>query len=66
MLDQMTAAYRATPKPARDCHDCGRPDTMKLQNGLGIQPKNIPLLYICYACGTTLKIPASSGPIPGV
>jgi len=30
---------------------------MKLQNGLGTQPTNIALLYICYACGATLKIP---------
>ena len=42
---------------ARDCVDCGRPKSMKLQNALGTQPKNIQLLYICYACGTTLKIP---------
>ena len=42
---------------ARDCLDCGRTNTMKLQNALGTQPKNVALLYICYACGNTLKIP---------
>ena len=30
---------------------------MKLQHALGDLPKSIQLLYICYACGTTLKIP---------
>ena len=30
---------------------------MKLQHALGTLPKNPQLLYICYACGTTLKIP---------
>ena len=45
---------------ARDCLDCGRANTMKLQNALGTQPKDMPLLYICYACGTTLKIPEHS------
>jgi hypothetical protein len=30
---------------------------MRLQNALGTQTPNIQLLYICYACGTTLKIP---------
>jgi DNA-directed RNA polymerase subunit RPC12/RpoP len=42
---------------ARDCVDCGRANTMKLQNALGTQPKNIQLVYVCYACGATLKIP---------
>jgi len=30
---------------------------MRLQPALGSLPQNIQLLYICYACGTTLKIP---------
>jgi len=51
----MTAA--AKPKHTRDCFDCGRANTMKLQHALGSLPKNTQLLYICYACGTTLKIP---------
>jgi DNA-directed RNA polymerase subunit RPC12/RpoP len=53
----MNAAAVAKPKAARDCLDCGRANTMQLQNALGTLPKNIQLLYICYACGTTLKIP---------
>jgi hypothetical protein len=46
---------------ARNCHDCGRANTMKLQNALGTQTKNVPLVYICYACGATLKIPPNRG-----
>ena len=53
----MNAAALAKPKPALDCLDCGRANTMKLQHALGTQTRNIQLLYICYACGTTLKIP---------
>jgi hypothetical protein len=49
---------------ARDCFDCGRANTMKLQNGLGIQTKNVPLVYICYACGMVLKIPPDGGLSP--
>ena len=53
----MNAPALAKPKPALDCVDCGRANTMKLQNALGTLPKSLPLLYICYACGTALKIP---------
>ena len=48
--------------PARNCLDCGRSNTMKLQNALGTQPQNIQLVYVCYACGTTLKIPPTRAP----
>ena len=53
----MNAPALAKPKPALDCLDCGRANTMKLQHALGTLPKSLPLLYICYACGTALKIP---------
>ena len=53
----MNAPDLAKPKPALDCLECGRAKTMKLQNALGTLPKSLPLLYICYACGTALKIP---------
>lgn len=46
----------ATPL-SRDCHDCGRANTMKLQHALGSLPQSHALVYICYACGTALKIP---------
>ena len=57
---QMNDTAPGRPKPARDCLDCGRANTMKLQHALGTQPKGIPLLYVCYACGTALKIPAAT------
>jgi hypothetical protein len=30
---------------------------MKLKNVAGTEPVNIPLLYICQKCGTTLTVP---------
>jgi hypothetical protein len=38
---------------------------MKLQNALGTLPRNISLLYICYACGTTFTIPSRISPLSG-
>ena len=54
---QVNTIAFAKPKPALDCHECGRAKTMKLQQSLGSQPNAVQLLYVCYACGTTLKIP---------
>jgi len=54
---------RDRPAPARDCLNCGLTDGMKLQNVLGTNPTNIPLLYICSACGTLLTIPPPRSPV---
>jgi hypothetical protein len=53
------------PAATRDCLDCGLADGMKLQNALGTAPTNIPLLYICSGCGTTLTIPPPISPVAG-
>jgi hypothetical protein len=50
------------PATERDCLDCGLKDGIKLQNGLGTVPTNIPLLYVCSACGTMLTIPPPRNP----
>jgi hypothetical protein len=55
--------YRDRPAIERDCLDCGRPLGMKLQNVVGTQPTNIPLLYVCDACGCLLTIPPTRNPI---
>ena len=44
----------------RDCLECGAHDKMELQNTARTQPLNIPLLYLCSACGCTLTIPPQS------
>jgi hypothetical protein len=36
---------------------------MELQNTARTQPINIPLLYTCVQCGTTLTIPPAQSPI---
>jgi hypothetical protein len=36
---------------------------MQLQNTARTQPINIPLLYTCRECGTTLTIPPAQSPI---
>ena len=36
---------------------------MKLQNALGTAPTNIPLLYVCSACGCTLTVPPPTNPL---
>ena len=36
---------------------------MKLQNALGTPPINIPLLYVCEACGAMLTIPPPISPL---
>lgn len=51
------------PPAARDCLDCGLVDGMKLQNAARTQATNIPLLYVCEACGCTLTIPPARSPI---
>jgi len=56
---------KVRPPQARDCLNCGQAEGMKLQNVVGTVPTNIPLLYICLACGTMLTIPPPSAP-PGV
>jgi hypothetical protein len=38
---------------------------MKLQNVVGTTPINIPLLYVCITCGTTLTIPPPRSPVLG-
>jgi len=37
--------------------DCGTKGGMKLQNVVHRQPINIPLLYVCEKCSSTLTIP---------
>jgi hypothetical protein len=39
---------------------------MKLKNALGTQPTNIPLLYICSACGCMLTIPPPRSPLADI
>ena len=46
----------------RNCTDCGLSEGMRLQNVIGTEPTNIPLLYICTRCGTTLTIPPGFAP----
>ena len=46
-----------TPDLTRDCPDCQEPKGMRLQNIARTPPVNIPLLYVCQKCGTTLTIP---------
>jgi len=53
---------KVRPPPTRDCLNCGRAQGMKLQNVVGTVPMNIPLLYICHACGTMLTIPPPDVP----
>jgi DNA-directed RNA polymerase subunit RPC12/RpoP len=55
--------YRDRPKPAIDCLDCGSKDAMRLQNAEGTVPTNIPLLYICSACGCTYTVPPPRSPV---
>lgn len=47
----------------RDCLDCGYASGMKLQNVVGTQPTNIPLLYVCSVCGCMLTIPPPLSPL---
>jgi hypothetical protein len=44
------------PPVERDCSDCGKKAGMKLQNVVHRQPINIPLLYVCEGCSTTLTV----------
>ena len=57
---------RDRPASARDCLDCGVTQGMKLQNVLGTSPTNIPLLYVCAACGCLLTIPPPLSPLPRI
>ena len=57
---------RSRPLANRDCLDCGLPDGMKLTNVVGTTPINIPLLYVCSACGCMLTIPPASSPLPNI
>lgn len=36
---------------------------MKLQNVAGTAPTNIPLMYVCEVCRTTLTIPPPRSPL---
>ena len=54
---------RNRPPAARDCLDCGLHNGMKLQNAEGTPPTNIPLLYVCSGCGSTLTIPPPINPL---
>lgn len=45
------------PDLRRDCPECQAPEGMELQNVTHTAPINIPLLYICESCGSTLTIP---------
>lgn len=51
------------PRTDRDCLDCGAFGAMKLQNVVGTVPTNIPLLYVCFKCGTMLTIPPPRSPL---
>jgi len=52
----------ADPSAERDCIDCGKKGGMKLQNVVQRQPINIPLLYVCEECATTLTVPPRDPP----
>ena len=54
---------RTRPAATRDCLDCGFAAGMKLQNALGTVPTNIPLLYICSACGCMFTVPPPISPL---
>ena len=47
----------------RDCVDCGAQGGMELQNVARTPPTNIPLLYVCSACGAMLTIPPPANPL---
>ena len=55
--------YSGRPPLLRDCLECGAHNGMELQNTARTQPLNIPLLYLCSACGCTLTIPPPQSPI---
>lgn len=55
--------YGSRPPAARDCPECGASDGMQLQNVARTPPTNIPLLYVCQKCGTTLTIPPPLDPL---
>ncbi len=38
---------------------------MKLQNVAGTAPRNIPLMYVCERCRSTLTIPPPRSPLIG-
>ena len=59
-------ARQDRPLAARDCTNCGLKDGMRLQNVGGTAPVNIPLLYICTVCGTTLTIPPPRSPLKSI
>ena len=50
------------PQAERDCIDCGKRSGMKLKNVVHREPINIPLLYVCEDCGTTLTVPPREPP----
>lgn len=58
--------YSQRPPVVRDCVDCSGKGAMKLQNAAGTPPRNIPLLYICSECGSTLTIPPPRSPVGDV
>jgi hypothetical protein len=64
-MDGIVTAMPDRDRPAseRDCPDCGVTAGMKLQNVLGTAPTNIPLLYVCSACGCLLTIPPAHSPV---
>jgi len=39
---------------------------MKLQNAEGTVPTNIPLLYVCAACGCLYTVPPPISPLAGI
>jgi hypothetical protein len=63
LLERYPALAPNHPAGQRDCLDCGQSQGMKLQNVLGTHPTNIPLLYVCSACGCLLTIPPPRSPV---
>jgi hypothetical protein len=55
--------YSNRPPSLRECVDCGAKEGMKLQNVARTAPTNIPLLYVCTACGAMLTIPPPGDPL---
>jgi len=63
MAHQRVEWVVAVPPHTRDCLDCAAPNGMRLQNVVVTEPANIPLLYICEQCRTSLTIPPREAPL---
>jgi hypothetical protein len=65
-LLNVVRATHDRPAGARDCTNCGLKDGIRLQNVGGTAPVNIPLLYICMTCGSTLTVPPARSPLRSI